>query len=538
MKKYICFFLALALLCGCGAQENSDENSQAAVSGVHFQLDGEDISFEPWEQEGLPMEGSYYLTQDVLLEQPFTITGQLKLHLNGHEIRGAENTPFGNVITVAAGGELVLCDAPNGEGRVVCPRSFSANMTVGSLIRVAGSMTMAGGTVDATSISLEDMANGAGFYVDDGGVLNVCGGTIIGGTTWCSSLTAPVPEETQPAEGQPAEGQTTETQPAETQPAETQPETTQPAGTEDTSGMDYEVLGKGGSIYVAGGGTCNISGGEIREGSAGLGGNLYVETEGLVTMTGGTIADGESVFHGGNVYICGTMEISGGEFLRGGAYNNGGNFFVEGTLEMTGGEIAEGTCDVNGMGSKRGGNMLVSGENAIVHISNAEIRDGSASGGEGFGGNISVIGWGAKEMIIRDSVISGGMGHRAGNLYIGTIKKTISDENLDYQLINVTLKDGISSYRGSNICIDSDVNTKTIVLNMENCDLIDSENTTRDNLSVGAGAADQTWCEVIMTGGSIQGGTLTIYGLATVTTYGAKLDRTEHSHSGTLIQDP
>jgi hypothetical protein len=37
-----------------------------------------------------------------------------------------------------------------------------------------------------------------------------------------------------------------------------------------------------------------------------------------------------------------------------------------------------------------------------------------------------------------------------------------------------------------------------------------------------------------------EAGTVTgvAYGLATVTTYGAKLDRTEHSHSGTLIQDP
>ena len=145
VKKLVCLLLAMLLLCGCGA--NAGNEPQEKDNNLYLQVQDTQLSFAPWEQEGLPMEGSYYLTQDVLLEQPVTITGQLMLHLNGHEIRGAENTPFGNVITVAAGGELVLCDAPNGEGRVVCPRSFSANMTVGSLIRVAGSMTMAGGTL-------------------------------------------------------------------------------------------------------------------------------------------------------------------------------------------------------------------------------------------------------------------------------------------------------------------------------------------------------------------------------------------------------
>lgn len=530
MKKLICVLLAVLLLCGCGAPADVDTTEKD--NGIRLQIQGQDVRFDPWEQAGLPAEGDYYLTQDVVLEQPVTITGQLKLHLNGHTISGVEGNVYGNVITVAADGELVLCDAPDGAGKLVCPRSFSANMTVGSFILVKGTMTMAGGTVDASNISLEDSADGAGFYVYEGGQLNVCGGTVIGGTTWCSGLTAPLsPEDS--AETVPGETVPEETQPEETQPVETAPQETLP-----TSGFYYEPLGKGGSIYVAEGGSCHISGGEIRDGSAGLGGNLYAEKDSTITITGGVIADGEAVFHGGNAYIKGTLEMSAGQLLRGNSYSNGGNLFLEGTLEMTGGELVEGVCDPNSMGGKRGGNICVNGEEAVVHIANAEIRDGTAVGGEGFGGNISVIGHCAREFEIRDTIISGGSGHRAGNLYIGTLKKGISEENLDYKLVNVQVMDGTSSYKGSNICVDSDLRDVYIVLDMENCDLIDNSDSARDNLAIGAGAANETWCRVTMTGGSIQGGTLNIYGLASLTTYGTKLDQETGGYSGELIMDP
>lgn len=525
MKKLVCALLAVLLLCGCGAP--AAETVPETENGLRLQIQEQEVKFEPWEQDGLPMEGSYYLTKDVVLEAPITIQGTLKLHLNGHTVSGVEGNIYGSVINVAAGGELVIGDMEGGAGRLVCPRSFSANVTVSSFIRVAGTMTMAGGTVDAANISLEDVANGAGFHVENGGVLNVTGGTVIGGTTWCSGLKAPIPQE-----------DTAGTAPGETQPAETVPAETVPQATQPVEEVPYEPLGKGGSIYVAEGGSCHISGGEIRDGSAGLGGNLYAEQGGAITITGGVVADGEAVFHGGNVYIKGLLEMSGGQLLRGSSYSNGGNLFLVGSLEMTGGEIAEGVCDPNSMGGKRGGNICVNGEEAVVHISNAVIRDGTATGGEGFGGNISVIGWCAREFEIRDSTISGGMGHRAGNLYIGTLKKGILEENLDYKLVNVQVLDGTSSYRGSNICLDSDLKDVTIVLNMENCDLIDSSNSTRDNLAIGAGAADYTWCQVTMVGGSIQGGTLTICGYASLTTYGTKLDQETTGYSGELIIDP
>lgn len=525
MKKLICLLLAVALLAACSAP--AEETAPTEDDKLRLEIGGTEESFEPWEQEGLPTEGSFYLTQDVVLETQLRVEGSLKLHLNGHSITGLDNVIYGNMIMVAPGGEMLLCDSEGGQGRLVSPLSYGAKTTVGSMVAVAGSFTLAGGTVDATAISLEDKANGAGFHVLEGGQLNVSGGTVIGGTTWCSALTPPPPEA-------PAEGENPET----TEPTEAT-EATEPVDIADlVDQQPFEILGKGGSIYVGAGGSLRISGGEIREGSGGLGGNLYVDEGGSATMDGGVIAAGESVFHGGNVYVAGSFTMSAGQLFQGKAYNNGGNLYVEGNLEMTGGEIAEGTCDANSLGGKRGGNILISGEEAVVHIANATIRDGLASGGEGFGGNISIIGWGAREFELRDSTVTGGLGHRAGNIYIGTIKKEISDENLDYKMVNVTVSDGSASYRGSNICIDSDVSTKTIVLDMENCDLIDSNDTTRDNLSIGAGAADQTWCQVTMTGGSIQGGKLTIYGLATLTTHGTQLEETEYGYSGTLIMDP
>jgi len=530
MKRILCAVLAILLLSGCGApagNETEQKNTEVAAT-----VGGSQVVFQPWEQEGLPAQGDYYLTKDVELTGPVTVTGQLRLHLNDHTVSGAQETQFGYLFHVTAGGELALCEDEGGVGVVVAPRSFSACPYVTSMFMVEGTVTVAGAAVDASAISLENVANGAAFYVADGGVLNMEGGIVTGGTTLCYSLdpTKNVPVDETSADT-PTEGETQPTEPAATEPAATEP----------TEPVELELFGKGGSVYVVPGGTFNMLGGTVQNGSAGLGGNVYLE-EGeevcaTMNMSGGVITAGESFFHGGNIYNAGLMNVTGGEISLGNAYNNGGNLVIVGTLEMTGGTIREGRCDAGGLSGKRGGNILVNGLNAVVHIANAEILDGNGQGKENFGGNICVMGQCAKEFSVTDTTISGGFGHRGGNLYFGTLAKDVNPENLDFYMKNVTVSEGTCSYRGDNLCMDSDLRGVYVELTMDDCSFI-SDGAARETISLGAGAAADTWATLTMNGGSIEGGNVMLYVDSVLTANGTKLTMEPDSTNGKFIYNP
>lgn len=540
MKKLICILLALLILTACGAQ--SEQQSQTTVPTTQgaptAQLGGTEVTFEAWEGEGLPTEGSYYLQNDVVMTEKLTVTGKLQLHLNGHTVRAAEATQMGEQFHIASGGEMTIFDGADAQGAVIAPRAFTAQPYVLHMFLVEGTLTVAGGTVDGSAISLENVSNGAVFYVEDGGVLNMEGGTVTGGTTICYSLdpTKNVPVDVAPADTPTEEG-TEATEPVATEA--TEPAATEP--TEATEPEELELFGKGGTVYVEIGGTFNMSGGTMQNGSAGLGGNVYLEGDdtGVATMnmSGGTILAGETIFHGGNIYNSGVMNVSGGEIAQGNAYNNGGNIVVVGTLEMTGGTIREGRCDAGGLTGKRGGNILVNGLNAVVHISNAKILDGNGQGKENFGGSICVMGQCAREFSITDTEIIGGMGHRGGVLYFGTLAKDVNPENLDFYMSNCTVSGGTCSYRGDNLCMDSDLRGVYVELTMDNCNII-CEGAARETISLGAGAAADTWAKVTMNGGSIEGGSVMLYKDSFLITNGTKLTMEPDSTNGQFIHTP
>lgn len=533
MKKLICILLAMLLLTACGANETAPTTTTAAPTkgAPTAQVNGAEVTFAPWEQEGLPTEGSYYLQSDVVLTEKVTITGQLQLHLNGYTVSVAESTTVGEMFHIPAGGKLAVFEEAEGTGRLVAPRSFTAQPHVVNMFLVEGELTLAGGTVDASAISLENVSNGAAVYVADGGVMNMQGGTLIGGTTICYSLD---PEKNIPVDSDSADATepTGATEPVPSEPATTEP--TEPA-------EPLELVGKGGSVYVQAGATLNISGGTIQAGSAGLGGNIYIdateEKVGLVNMTGGTVTAGEAMFNGGNFYICGTLKASAGEISLGTAFSHGGNLVVEGTLDVTGVTITGGRCDANGRGGKRGGNILVNGLNAVVSIANAKILNGDGHGSENFGGNISVIGQCAREFSVTDTEISGGQGHRGGNLYFGTLAKDVSPENLDFYMKNVTVSDGTCSYRGANLCMDSDLREVYVELVADDCTFF-LDDLTRENISLGAGAAAYTWATLTMTGGAIDGGNVNLYGSSVLTVNGTRLTMDPSGSLGEFISNP
>ena len=81
MRKWLCVPMILALLlAGCGAQGGAVETTaEPTVGAVTATLGGAEVTFEPWEQAGLPESGDYYLTADVELTERVTVAGQLRL---------------------------------------------------------------------------------------------------------------------------------------------------------------------------------------------------------------------------------------------------------------------------------------------------------------------------------------------------------------------------------------------------------------------------------------------------------------------------
>lgn len=524
MKKLVCILLALLMLSACGAPAAPAETTPGKVSA---QLGGEEVVFQPWEEAGLPTSGDYYLTADVELTETVTVDGTLRLHLNGHTVLAQKDLVLGNMFVVPAGTAMTLYDEHYAEnddlyipedeedplpevlgGRVASNRVFSGTTTIQSMFLVGGELTIAGGHVDASDMNLEDRANGLAVYVQPGATLNMDGGVITGGTSW-SFLK---PEEVLDENGEVIEI------------------------------IEPEVYyGFGGAVYVDKDAVCNMNGGTIWRGSASKGGNIYVYGDetgafGTLNFTGGTLLAGEATAWGGNACVDGKLFMSGGLMLQGRSYGHGGNLFMTGQMEVTGGTFERGAADINAIQNKRGGNIAINGINATVKISNATIIDGSASCKESHGGNLAVIGYGAVEFEVNDTVITGGRSHRGANIYIGHFNKDIPLENVDYVFNRVTMGNGQTTYRGSNLCTDTKNNDRRIVVTFNDC-TANVEVATELSIAVGAGAPDVSRCDIIINGGTWNDGGFNIYRYCTLTCNGVTLNHCDPSGGGSFFAD-
>lgn len=524
MKKLICILLAMLLLTACGAPGAPAETTAAKVSAV---LDGQEVVFQPWNEAGIPTSGEYYLTADVELAETVTVAGDLKLHLNGHTVLAKKDEPLGNMFIIPAGSTMTVYDEHYAEnddlyipedeeeelpvvlgGKIASNRVFSGTTTIQSMFMVEGELTIAGGHIDASEMNLEDRANGLVAYIQPGATLNMCGGVVTGGTTW-SFLK---PEEVYDENGELIEI------------------------------IEPEVYyGFGGAFYVEKDAVCNISGGTIWRGSASKGGNIYVYGDetgayGTLNISGGTLLAGEATAWGGNVCVDGKINMSGGLMLQGRSYGHGGNIFLTGHMEMTGGTLEAGACDVNTLQNKRGGNLAINGLYSTVKITNATIIDGTASCKETHGGNVAIFGYGAVEFEMNDSTVTGGLGHRGGNIYVGHFNKDIPLENVDYVFNRVTMGNGQTTYRGSNLCTDTKNNDRRIVVTFNDC-IANVEDPTELSIAVGAGAPDISRCDIIINGGQWNDGGFNIYRYCTLTCNGVTLSHCDPSGGGSFFAD-
>ena len=134
------------------------------------------------------------------------------------------------------------------------------------------------------------------------------------------------------------------------------------AGTLD--GNHAATSNETGVMHIDAGGTFNMYGGAVKDGSATAGGNITVK--GIMNLYAGTVTGGVATdATGGNirVYPGGKLNVSGGEICDGTGNNNwGGNVLVQGEMTMTGGEIYGGNENADGAGA----NLVLNGNGKLT----------------------------------------------------------------------------------------------------------------------------------------------------------------------------
>ena len=239
--------------------------------------------------------GNYYLTGDTALETDLTITGTVKLCLNGYVLTG---TGTSSVITVD-GGALTLCDC-NGTGRTntVAGAEYAGGVLTGG----------AGTTIDGSYLY------GGGIFVGDGSIFTLESGTIAGNTASYGG-------------GVYAGEQTTLTINGGTV-----------ADNSASSGGGVFAT----NIFRMSGGAITNNTTDTPQGNYGSGGGVQTNG-GSFTMTGGEISD-NTAEDGGGVYLGGELEMSGSAVIQGNSadYAGGGVFVTNGaSFVMKGGSVSE-----------------------------------------------------------------------------------------------------------------------------------------------------------------------------------------------------
>ena len=103
----------------------------------------------------------------------------------------------------------------------------------------------------------------------------------------------------------------------------------------------------GGGVYVAGGGTFTLTGGNITGNTAAAGGGVYVDEGGTFTMAGGSINNNKATSGGGGGVMVnlGTFTLSGGSITgiatNDETYGSGGGVCLYGTFYLSGDSIIQ-----------------------------------------------------------------------------------------------------------------------------------------------------------------------------------------------------
>ncbi len=341
-KRLFCLFLALAMMAALLPTTVAAEEGHSHDLSVECG-DDDPITFVEWdgsdmddETDGIQLtEGSYYLADDVTVNDMITVVGQVDLCLNGKILRLQKpyTEDYIRVIMIESDGELNLCECQtnvyqgyfHGENPNVTgawkeleagesvPSGHSAADLIGGIIM--------GGIFDS---------NGAGVY--NGGTFRMYGGNIANNNTFGFGG------------GVYNEGE------FDMYGGSISGNTARPSNAEGAFGKG------GGGVYNTG--TFTMHGGLIAgNNSRGCGGGGVYNT-GTFTFKDGSIDDNSAGEFGAGVANDNVFKMKGGTITRSLLTNitsNGSGVYNSGTFTMTGGTIGGEGCGNNTRGNGGGG---------------------------------------------------------------------------------------------------------------------------------------------------------------------------------------
>lgn len=239
----------------------------------------EEVTFTNWfSSASMPFSsGHYYIEKDIELGMTTTVSSaDITLDLNGKTVTMvSEGRRF---YTLGDGAVLNIIDTA-GEGRAVVANAAKGPCTDGMFVQMAGfgcELNIHSGILDATN----SVSNCGGLIDNKNGVLNVYGGTLLGGTTYGVGGGAII--------------------------------------------VQNEVNIYGGEII--GGNCADLNGVKVNPPGGGC-----IRHNGQTTILniyGGTIKGGTTEYHGGCIFINGPMNLYGGTITGGSAGQSGGGLYV------------------------------------------------------------------------------------------------------------------------------------------------------------------------------------------------------------------
>ncbi len=432
--------------CRCGATHKAiGDHTDANASSLTFTAWTDELAAEQYSSKektaanSLPSTGNdfYYLTKDVELSTSWKPADGTVLCLNGYSIT---STSYNCGIMIDNGVTFTLTDC-NGSNKTY---HFSESYKRWKLDE-SGNHTVTGGIITSTG-----SGSGSGVLVQNGGVFNMYGGTIVGnrGTTVSTGGTS----------GGRGGG-------VYVKDANSRFNLYGGAITGNTAGGGYATLG-GGGVFVNGG-EFTMYGGEITNNAATAnadnGGGVQVLDNGTFNMTGGTIGgEGKgntSGWSGGGVYVNGArFKMSGDAAIIGNSARSGGSGvdMPDGTFTMSGNAkivnnketgtssngggvcVSNGTFTMsdnaaitgNSCGSTRynGGGVFVGSTVTFTVSGNVQITD-NTKGSDSVKNNVYLP---KDKTITIDGALTGEIGVTAREPAAGLAIATGATENKDY----------------------------------------------------------------------------------------------------------
>lgn len=352
--------------CACGGHANGMKNHTCST-----------LTYKAWgntdaEKTSLPTTaGNYYLVSDITISSAPTVSVDINLCLNGHDINASAR------INQKANISITDCNDKADWGTF---KSTKSDKNLGGLFYIyedSRKLNLYAGIFDAseTAVYRGGIAH-IGNAANSAATVNVYGGTYYGANL--------------------------------------------------VNKTDSTTPSRGGLFIVTTAGTLNIYGGELTGGSCEEnGGGIYVNSNTTFNMYGGTISGGSSPSNGGCVYVAGTFNMEGGT-ISGGSAKQGGNVYNAKTMKVSGGTISGGEA------SAYGGNICVASTGTTTYTGGTVSGGKAASGGGNIcalpGATVIIGQASGKTTKITDGIVGDGTTGNGGNIYCGS--NSSSDSNV------------------------------------------------------------------------------------------------------------